>query len=175
MKVKLTLDSEGWKDEFKKTKTEISAILSEWSVTIEHIGSTSVQDLMSKPILDVGIGVGAKDDIGEMVKLLLQYGYVDHGDRKERGGYLMVKFSGPQVISHHVHILRRGDEQWKNYLHFRDVLRMDPIRLAEYQRLKKQLAEKYAEERGKYTEGKRAFIQSVLTSDHPSGLAIHNQ
>ena len=45
---------------------------------------------------------------------------------------------------------------------FRDYLRRQPEVAMEYENLKKELAQKHPEDREAYTEGKAAFIGSVL-------------
>jgi GrpB-like predicted nucleotidyltransferase (UPF0157 family) len=45
---------------------------------------------------------------------------------------------------------------------FRDYLRAHPKTAQEYETLKKELAEKYAENRDAYLEGKTVFIENVL-------------
>lgn len=151
-----------WEIAFQDLKKEIKKLLPQYKIDIEHIGSTSIDNMPSKPILDLGIGTSSKKDIFEIAKILSHNGWVDRGDRKDRGGYLLVKFSGEEVISHHLHILKTDDQQWKNYLLFRDRLRENKQLAEEYKTLKQQLFEKHKLERGNYTDGKGEFIKRVL-------------
>lgn len=151
-----------WKIAFQNVKKEIEALLFNYKIVVEHIGSTSIDNMPSKPILDLGIGTASKKDIIEIVNILSRNTWVDRGDRKDRGGYLLVKFVAEEVISHHLHILVTDDQQWKNYLLFRDSLRNNEQLAEEYKNLKLQLFEKHKLERGNYTDGKAEFIKRVL-------------
>ena len=51
-----------WKDEFKKAHDFYRNLLSDLDVKIEHVGSTSVEGLMAKPILDIDIVVKNQED-----------------------------------------------------------------------------------------------------------------
>lgn len=55
-----------------------------------------------------------------------------------------------------------GSDFWNDQLAFRDILRSKPEVAEEYAILKKQLAEKFKDDRDGYTEAKTAFIRSVL-------------
>ncbi|NGM90403.1 GrpB family protein, partial [Parapusillimonas sp. SGNA-6] len=45
-----------WKDQFEIIKQGLNEILSDLRVSIEHIGSTSVEGLSAKPIIDIMVG-----------------------------------------------------------------------------------------------------------------------
>jgi len=151
-----------WEKEFLKIKMQIDSALESNSIKVEHIGSTAIKGMLSKPILDIGIGVSSKKEIAKVVRELEKIGFIDRGDRADRGGYLMVKVVAPEVVSHHIHILITGDEQWNNYLYFRDQLRADGDLIKEYEKVKEDLLNKHLGDRAKYTIGKEAFIKKVL-------------
>lgn len=52
-----------WKTMFETLKEELSEKLSVLSPSIEHIGSTSVEGLSAKPIIDIMIGVADNKDL----------------------------------------------------------------------------------------------------------------
>lgn len=160
--VRLASYSEDWEREFQLAKAELESLLKNLDLQIEHIGSTSIPNMLSKPILDIGIGTGSKEEIRPIGKILTQNGYLDRGDRKDRGGYLLAKSTSQDVVSHHIHILESSDEQWKNYLDFRNKLRADKELSTEYASLKEQLLKVHKGNREKYTNGKNEFIKRVL-------------
>jgi len=67
------------------------------AVDIQHVGSTAVPGLISKPIIDIAVAVTSRADITAIVKRLLAIGYIDRGDQGASGGYLMVKESEQNV------------------------------------------------------------------------------
>jgi GrpB-like predicted nucleotidyltransferase (UPF0157 family) len=60
-------------------------------------------------------------------------------------------------------MMKFESEFWKSHLKFRDRLRGNPELAGEYDCLKKGLAEKFAQDRDAYLEGKEEFIKKVLT------------
>ena len=46
---------EKWKQEFIEIKNELEAALGNLAVSIEHVGSTSVEGLAAKPIIDIDV------------------------------------------------------------------------------------------------------------------------
>lgn len=163
MTVRLVPFKTEWSGIFQITKDDIEFILKDKQIQVEHIGSTSIQGLTAKPIIDIGIGINRSEDLQEIVRLLSEGGgYIDRGDRMDRGGYLMVKGREDDIITHHVHILHVSEKQWTDYLKFRDLLRGDEILIIAYENLKRELLVKYNGNRVEYTKGKNDFIQSVL-------------
>ena len=57
------------------------------AVDIQHVGSTAVPGLISKPIVDIAIAVDSRKNISTVVKHLLDIGYIDRGDQGTSGGY----------------------------------------------------------------------------------------
>lgn len=64
--------------------------------------------------------------------------------------------------THYLHIEVYGGNLWKNHIYFRDYLQLNKKSVEEYSRLKKELAEKFKEDRNSYTSAKNDFINSTL-------------
>jgi GrpB-like predicted nucleotidyltransferase (UPF0157 family) len=58
-----------------------------------------------------------------------------------------------------------GSPRYQDELAFRDRLRADPRTAERYAALKRDLAERHAEDREAYTEAKGAFIRAVLKGE----------
>lgn len=143
-------------------------------IEIHHIGSTAVPGLPAKPILDIAAIVQSKDDIPSIILRLIPHGYIDRGDSGQDGGYLLVKDSQPDVRTIHLHIIEITDEQWRDYLKFRDILRGNAALREEYAALKQNLAKMHAQNRGLYTSSKNEFIQNVLNMGGDSEITTQN-
>jgi GrpB-like predicted nucleotidyltransferase (UPF0157 family) len=141
---------------------KIKSCLGDIAVDIQHVGSTAVPGLISKPIIDVAIAVNSHEAISAVVKRLPDIGYIDKGDQGASGGYLLVKESEPDVRIFHIHIVEINDVQWRNYINFRDCLCRDAKTREEYAKLKRTLAAKFQTDRESYTNGKEQFIRDVL-------------
>ncbi|WP_252248326.1 GrpB family protein [Clostridium sp. ZBS20] len=51
-----------WKEKFKSIKDELLAVLSGKIISIEHVGSTLVEGLSAKPIIDIDIVIDRNFD-----------------------------------------------------------------------------------------------------------------
>lgn len=132
-------------------------------LSIEHIGSTAVPNLRSKPIVDILCEIREDTGLDNLKERFETLGYRIN-NRPENPpphlifvkGYSSEGFQG-QVF--HVHIRYKGD--WDER-YFRDYLIRNRKTALEYEELKKELAVKYRTDREAYTEAKTDFIKSVV-------------
>ena len=61
MKIKIEKHNTNWAKIFQDLKYKITNNINEGDMSIEHIGSTSVNNLASKPIIDILIGVNSNN------------------------------------------------------------------------------------------------------------------
>jgi GrpB-like predicted nucleotidyltransferase (UPF0157 family) len=128
----------------------------------QHAGSTAVADLPAKPVVDIAVAVGKIDSIPEVVRRLTEHGFADRGDRGEEGGWLLTMDTASGLRAAHLHLVVHDGRQWRDYLRFRDLLRVDLALRRRYAELKRELARLHPEDRGAYTAGKSHFIAEVL-------------
>ncbi|MEF2097753.1 GrpB family protein [Bacillus sp. CFBP9009] len=150
-----------WVSEFQQEKARIMKVLKNYSLCVEHIGSTSVIGLGAKPILDIMAGVQHLDEADTFIEPLKSIGYefVPHKEFPERRFFRKGQW---RAGTHHLHIYRFGSEQWKNQLSFRDYLRSHPDVRKQYQELKLSLAQKHPGDIVGYTKAKAPFILNVM-------------
>jgi GrpB-like predicted nucleotidyltransferase (UPF0157 family) len=132
---------------------------------IQHVGSTSVAGLPSKPILDMVIGAEEDAPVDRIAADLVGLGYIDRGTHEGSSGRLLVAESAPSVRTVHVHVVRYRSEDWFDYIAFRDALRTEPDLQRRYTLLKVELAERFGDDRRLYTRGKEWFVQAVLAAE----------
>lgn len=75
-----------WALQFKEEQRLIKGTMGDKAITIEHIGSTSVEGLGAKPILDIMIGVHNLKEVDEFIEPLkkIAYEYVFHKEFPNR-------------------------------------------------------------------------------------------
>ncbi len=160
--VNLVTHDESWSILFEETKVDLFKVLGELISDVQHVGSTAVKGIKSKPIIDIAVSVNNFDSMGQIILLLERNGYEYRGDGKNKGGHLFVKCSETDIRTHHIHIVEQHDPQWENFLRFRDLLNQDPKLAARYEKLKERLAKKYSNDRKEYTKCKDGFIVRIL-------------
>ncbi|MGC9779437.1 MAG: GrpB family protein [Candidatus Heimdallarchaeota archaeon] len=70
--------SSEWINLFEKEKKSILNTVGEYTKTIEHIGSTAIEGLAAKPIIDILVGLNSFEDAKDCIPKLeeLNYEYV---------------------------------------------------------------------------------------------------
>ena len=67
--------NEKWKQDFIDIKTELSQALGKIAISIEHVGSTSVEGLAAKPIIDIDVVV-KNENLTDAISALNKIGYI---------------------------------------------------------------------------------------------------
>jgi len=64
-----------WKNEFERIKAELLPVLGDIAVAVEHVGSTSVEGLAAKPIIDIDVVIRDYNSFEAAKEKLAQIGY----------------------------------------------------------------------------------------------------
>jgi GrpB-like predicted nucleotidyltransferase (UPF0157 family) len=159
--VRLVEHDPRWAPAFLAERVVLAEALDGLSCQIEHIGSTAISGLPAKPILDIAVGMTESGDLRESIARLQQLGYEYRGDAGDGGGHVFVRANG-EVRTHHVHVVALGGEQWRKYLMLRDLLRTDAGARERYAAAKRELADRFPEDRKSYTDGKDEVMYRLL-------------
>lgn len=159
--VKIVPYSFSWKEDYKQEEKLLYHLLGENAIDIQHVGSTSIEGLDAKPIIDIAVGVKSLDDVDKFRNLLESNGYQFRGNAGIEGRIMFAKGS-EDLRTHYLHIETINGELWENHIYFRDYLRLNKKAVEEYLKLKKELAIEHSEDRGSYTSAKNEFIKSIL-------------
>ena len=157
--VELFPHNELWHELFAGEKGRLQNSIGEMILAIEHIGSTSICGISAKPILDIAVGIEKYSDGEKCIKLLKDLGYEYRGEHGISGRHYFVK---GEPRTHHLHMVALNSDFWRSHLLFRDYLRRNPAAAGEYDKLKKELSEKYQNDRDAYLGGKADFIEKIL-------------
>lgn len=132
-------------------------------VAIEHVGSTAIEGLSAKPIIDIFIALESMEKSDRWIAPLKALGYVDWPDNPDKTHDRYFKGMPPFGLqrTHHVHIMAVGDDFQKR-IAFRNLLRQNALLRQHYEKLKQDLATQYPDDREGYTNAKARFIQLAL-------------
>ena len=152
---------EAWKDDFAAIRDELEAVLKGLVLRIEHVGSTSVEGLSAKPVIDIDVVISDRSILPEVISALESIGYSHEGDLGIPGREAF-KYEGKDHLKkHHLYVCAQDAEELKRHIAFRDYLRSNPDAVAEYSRIKEEGARLYPDDIDKYIEHKSPFIESV--------------
>lgn len=149
-----------WPATFALLRDRVVHVLGDLVVAVEHVGSTAVPNLAAKPIIDIDVVIRSEADFAETVRRLAEIGYTHIGDLGITGREAFL--ADGALPRHNLYVCAAGASELRRHLLFRDALRADTELTAEYAALKRDLAERFRDDRDAYTEGKTAFITRVL-------------
>jgi len=124
---------------------------------LEHIGSTAVPGLRSKPIIDMMAAVRDLRQGLDLAQLLSALGYelIETGMRNR---LFLRRRSESQGQAYQLHIVELSTWEQRKERLMRDYLLAHPDAATAYGELKKRLAEEHTENSLAYTRAKTAFI-----------------
>lgn len=157
--VRLAAYDPRWPDLFRAEAERIHSGIAPLSLTLEHIGSTSVPDLIAKPVLDILAGYEDTALLPEYIRRVSDTGYLHRGERGIPGREF---FRRGDPRSYHLHLVLLGGTFWREHLAFRNALRSDAHLRNAYANLKTRLAESFPRDRESYIEGKTEFVLRAL-------------
>lgn len=161
MKVIIEEYNPEWSKMFAKEKQVLSAILPN-PVRIEHIGSTSIEGLGAKPVIDIMIGLNDFSTVDTLIPHIksVAYNYVSEFESQMPYRRFFTKDSNG-VRTHHIHMVEANTEFWHRHLAFRDYLRAHVVDKDAYYKLKKELFLLEWRDTSEYAQAKTFFIRNI--------------
>lgn len=157
---RLSIYSDEWPIRFQSESDRILQVCGDQLLSIEHVGSTSVEGLVAKPIVDMVVGVEKLQVAENMIPAMQSIGYDYPGDIGIADDRVFGRDPGYRLYL--VHVVEFEDKQWNRYIDFRHALRTNKRLAKEYGELKSEIAEKHPEGRAVYTSLKSDFINRVI-------------
>lgn len=150
-----------WAQQYIEEKQQILTAIGPFVLGIEHIGSTSIEGMKAKPIIDMIVGIHDITAVPQLIQPLqqVQFEYVPKLEWPDRA-FFRKGLWGQGTC--HVHICEINSQQWHEKLLFRDYLRLHAEAARAYASLKEQLAAQYASDRHAYTAHKEPFIRAII-------------
>ncbi|MDQ2074540.1 GrpB family protein [Haloarcula sp. H-GB4] len=150
-----------WKPLYEKEVAHLKAVAGERLLDFEHIGSTAIEGVPAKPIIDILAVVEDLKDVRGFVRVLEENGYEYRPDDDVHGRLFFAK--GPRTNrTHYLSLTEWESDFYHEKIAFREYLREHPEVAEQYASVKRALAQKYPKTRDKYTAEKSDFIQDVL-------------
>lgn len=155
----------GWQEEFQKTRQEIHEATSLEFNRIEHIGSTSIQGIKAKPMIDIALGVNDMHQVSvELLKSLKSI----HFYRLQvvlENEIVLAKFLDNGKLdtkTHIIHLVTYKGQKWNDFITFRDQLNASESLAKEYEALKMSYLMKGTGDMNDYTKYKEEFVKQIV-------------
>jgi GrpB-like predicted nucleotidyltransferase (UPF0157 family) len=159
--VKIVPYQPGWRDLFLQEALLLRSVMGPAVLAIEHIGSTSLEGMPAKPIIDLMVAVPSLEESKRWIARLAALTYEWRPDTGVPDRVLFAK--GPRnKRTHHLSLAEQTSHFYRDKVLFRDFLRLNQEAFEKYRLLKQQLATEHAQDRAVYTKGKEAFVGHIL-------------
>ena len=157
--------SADWPQRFEAERARLLVTLGALALRIDHVGSTSVPGMPSKPVVDIQITVETIDPLAPWVRRLaaLDYTHVPSPDDRQ---YPFFHAPAHWPHTHHIHLCAPGCAISRATLALRDYLREHADARLAYAAEKRRLARLHvgdtAESREAYAEGKSPLLGPMI-------------
>jgi GrpB-like predicted nucleotidyltransferase (UPF0157 family) len=119
-----------------------------------------VPGLAAKPIIDIDAVIPSISDLPGAIQRLAEIGYAHRGDLGVPGREAF--FQPADLPRHHLYVCSIRSVELLRHLLFRDYLLMHPKDAAEYERVKREAAQRFQEDREAYTDAKGDIVRAIL-------------
>jgi GrpB-like predicted nucleotidyltransferase (UPF0157 family) len=160
-KVEVVPHNPHWRLLFESESKQIAIALTENVIAVHHIGSTSIETICAKPIIDILVEVSSITKVDTQNSAMQLLGYQCMGEFGIEDRRFFLKDNPAGIRTHHIHVFEVGSAQIARHLAFRDYLNVHIEDALTYSSLKRSLAEKYPNDIQGYMDGKHDFIQEI--------------
>ncbi len=139
MKVEVVPYNEEWKQWYLELKNQIWPLISDIASDIVHVGSTSIEGMSAKPVIDMDIVVENFDDLELFKEKLGELGYYHIGNLgiKDREAF---KTEREPLHPHNLYLVLRDSSAFRNHVLLKKHLEENPESFKRYNELKIRLA-----------------------------------
>jgi len=151
-----------WKQWYAQEERNLrSELPAETLIRISHIGSTAIDTIWAKPIIDILVEVENTCDMHQVARHIEVCGFRCMSRSESRmsfnKGYAEQGFA--QKV-YHLHLRYNGDH---DELYFRDYMNDHPTAAREYEELKLRLWKEFEHDRDEYTRQKAGIVAKYTT------------
>lgn len=158
-KVEVQEFNEIWRELFLLEAQKLERVYGDNMIEVHHIGSTAVEGLKAKPVIDIMPVVKDLSLVDLKNDEMKELGYEALGENGLTGRRFFRK--GGDQRSHHVHLYEVGNPDIDRHLAFRDYLMEHPEERMRYGEKKAELAERFPYGMEAYIEGKNPLVEEI--------------
>lgn len=148
-----------WPATYELLRRRIVGALGEVVLTIAHVGSTSVDGLAAKPVIDIVVEVHDPADERRYLPAVQSIGFELRRREPDWYEHRVFRLDDPAA---NLHVFGAGCEEVARMLRFRDRLRIDAADRERYEQTKRVLAEQEWRTVQHYADEKTAIVEAIL-------------
>lgn len=172
-KVEVTAYNKDWPLMYEEEVVKLRKVFGSEISGIYHIGSTSVNGLVAKPVIDIMPVVRDVNRVDDFNTAMIDIGYEPKGENGLPGRRFFQK--GGDERTHHIHFYEISDTEIERHLAFRNYLQTHPDAVKQYGNLKKELSQRFPNDIEAYISGKEQLVSEIekKAMDWSRGSSIH--
>lgn len=147
---------------YEEEKKELLKIYKERISAIDHVGSTSIKNIKSKPIIDILIQTDDLEDFKKFTESNVEGEIYTVKKEPTMGGDYLIRKEENGKVKAFIHVYKTGDMNGITSIIFRDYMNSHKDEAKRYEALKTELYEKYKDNRKEYTLGKDKYIKEII-------------
>ena len=148
-----------WPSLFEKERAILIKALGDRISDLQHVGSTAVGGLSSKPVIDILAGLHSYPANSQVIEELERVGYEYLGEAGVMGRQYLRKRS---VESYNLHLVEEGSDHWEKNVLLRDYLRANSEEAMRYARHKEELMKKGVKTLLEYSDQKDKMMAEMI-------------
>ena len=150
-----------WVLKFESIKDLVSRVFGDKALKIEHVGSTAIQGMRAKPLIDILVVVEKLEPFEKEKELMIEAGYEWRYYPKPDEGLAFSKFGLDGEKLEHIHICEESSSWVRKFIVVRDYLRTHPKKAKEYSELKQKNIELHPDDYPAYRNAKAPFLERL--------------
>lgn len=158
--IELVEHDPSWAERYVVEQARLMTVLGDVALAVEHVGSTSVPGMPSKPTIDIAVVVADLAVVEERRPQLAALGYDVRGGLHGRHRFARLVRDGKRVV--HLHVLEAGCTDWDDWIGFREWLRATPAAAAAYAAKKRELLASCGGVRAAYVDAKGEYVSAMM-------------
>ena len=147
---------------YEEEKKELLKIYKERILSIDHVGSTSIKNIKSKPIIDILIQTDDLEDFKKFTESNVEGEIYTVKKEPTMGGDYLIRKEEDGKVKAFIHVYKTGDMNGITSIIFRDYMNSHKDEAKRYEALKTELYEKHKDNRKEYTLGKDKYIKEII-------------
>jgi GrpB-like predicted nucleotidyltransferase (UPF0157 family) len=148
-----------WPNLFEKERAILIKALGDRIGDLQHVGSTAVGGLASKPVIDILAGLHSYPANSQLIEELERLGYEYLGEAGVLERQYLRKRS---VESYNLHLVEEGSDHWEKNVLLRDYLRANSEEAMRYARHKEELMKKGVKTLLEYSYQKAKMMAEMI-------------
>lgn len=150
-----------WKSAFEEIKNEIESVIGDLIIGIEHVGSTSVEGLSAKPIIDIDVVIKDYSILDDVIDKLGAIGYIHEGNLGIEDREAFKYEDKPHLQNHHLYVCPQQSKELHRHITFRNFLRKNAEAAKRYGAVKEKAAQLFPDDIEQYIAYKSACIEEL--------------